>query len=515
TTAPTLPGSYTITPSSAVFAGSGSANNYTTVTYVAGTYTINPGRLTITATASGSTTYGTSLSDLSFTTTGQGPNAVVGSVTYTYAGSSGTVYAPSTTPPTAVGSYSITPSNPVFSDGSATLFSTITYNAAFFSITKATLTITPSAVSVVYGSTSPALTFTVSNLQYGESLSSIAGYVAPSCATTYTTTTSVLQSPVQVTCSGGSASNYTFSTGTANVMTITPRPLSVTGTTIASRQWTGTRSPGIVTPGSLVGLINGENFTLQATASDYSDSVVGTYNSTITYTLVSVAGSVINNYSVASGTASGTINPASTEFTVTPEKVTASTAAASAFSIDYAISDTLTVSATSTTPGVVKFEVSVGGADFTSIAACPNVTVNPTGGAAVAAICAWFNPTLGDLVIRSTLTPTDLTKNAVEVKSFSVFIVPRPTITGFTIKGLTGVTSGPVGSIVVISGTQFQGINDVKFGGVSAASGTFRATSSQITVTVPAGAIDGPITVGTKFGGTVTSSQSFDVTSTP
>ena len=437
---------------------------------------------------------------------------MVGSVTYTYSGTGSTIYSASTTPPTQIGTYSVTPSSAVFSSGSATFYSSITYNPGYFSITKAPVTIVPSATSIVYGSANPSLTFTLDGLKYGESQNSLAGYVAPTCTTTYSTTTSVLQSPASVTCSGGSATSYSFTSGTANVLTITPRPLSVTGTTIASRQWTGTRSPGAVTPGSLVGLINGENFTLQATASDYSDSVVGTYNSTITYTLVSVAGSVINNYSVVSGTASGTINPASTEFTVTPEKVTASTTAASAFSIDYAISDTLTVSATSTTPGVVKFEVSVAGADFTSIAACPNVTVNPTGGAAVAAICSWFNPTLGDLVIRSTLTPTDLTKNAVEVKSFNVFIVPRPTITSFTLRGQTGVTSGPVGSIVVITGTQFQGINDVKFGGVSAASGTFRATSTQITVTVPAGAQDGPITVGTKFGGSVTSSQSFDVT---
>jgi hypothetical protein len=295
-------------------------------------------------------------------------------------------------------------------------------------------------------------------------------------------------------------------------LTITPRPLSVTGTTIAARQWTGTRNPGTVTPGSLVGLVNGENFTLQASASEYSDSVVGSYNSTITYTLVSVAGSVINNYSVATGTASGTINPASAEFTVTPEKVTASTTAASAFSIDYAISDTLTVSATSTTPGVVKFEVSVAGADFVSIAACPNIAVNPTGGAAVAAICSWFNPTLGDLVIRSTFTPTDLTKNAIDVKNFSVFIVPRPTITSFTVRGPTPSMSGPVGSVVLITGTRFQGVNDIKFNGVSAAAGSFRATSTQITVTVPAGALDGPITVSTQFGGVATSSQSFDVT---
>jgi hypothetical protein len=160
----------------------------------------------------------------------------------------------------------------------------------------------------------------------------------------------------------------------------------------------------------------------------------------------------------------------------------------------------------------VKFEVSAAGADFISIASCPDVAVNPSGGAAAAAICNWFNPTLGDLVIRSTLTPTDLAANAIEVESFNVFIVPRPSITGFTLRGQSATTSGPVGSVVVITGTRFQGVNDVKFNGVSATPGSFRATSTQITVTVPTGATDGPITVSTQFGGVATSSQSFDVT---
>jgi hypothetical protein len=161
----------------------------------------------------------------------------------------------------------------------------------------------------------------------------------------------------------------------------------------------------------------------------------------------------------------------------------------------------------------VKFEVSVAGADFISITACPDVAVNPSGGSAAAAICNWFNPTLGDLVIRSTLTPTDLAANAIEVQNFSVFIVPRPSITSFTVRG-QATTSGPVGSVVVITGARFQGVNDIKFNGVSAAAGSFRATSTQITVTVPVGATSGPITVSTQFGGVVTSTENFTVTST-
>ena len=513
TTAPVLPGTYSITPSAVVFSGSGSTTNYTTIAYVAGTYTIAAGVLTVITQSNSSTTYGTALGGLTFSTSGLGSGSTVGSVTYNYQGTGSTTYGPSATAPTAVGTYLVVASNAQFTSGSSALYSRISYTPAFFSIGKAALTIVPSSTSVTYGNAAPALSFGVTGLQYGESLSTIAGYSAPTCTTTYTTTTSVVSSPVSVTCSGGSSTSYTFTAGSANVISITPRGLSVTGTAIAARDWTGTRAAGSVTPGSLLGLVNGDAYNLQASATEYSSADVGTYSSTVSYSLVSLNGSIINNYTVSSNSVSGTINPAKVEFTVTPEKVVASAQTASAFSIDYAISDTLTVSATTRTPGVVKFEVSVAGADFTSIASCPNVALNPSGGAAAAAICNWFNPTLGDLVIRSTLTPNDLAANAVEVQNFSVFIVPRPSITGFTLRGQTATPSGPVGSVVVITGTSFQGVSDIKFNGVSAASGTFRASSTQITVTVPNGATTGPITVSTKFGGNVVSSQIFTVTS--
>src|SRR5207245_2788420 len=60
-----------------------------------------------------------------------------------------------------------------------------------------------------------------------------------------------------------------------------------------------------------------------------------------------------------------------------------------------------------------------------------------------------------------------------------------PTITGFT------PTSGPVGTSVTISGTNFTGATSVSFNGVSA---TFTVTSdTAIRATVPAGATTGPL----------------------
>ena len=82
-----------------------------------------------------------------------------------------------------------------------------------------------------------------------------------------------------------------------------------------------------------------------------------------------------------------------------------------------------------------------------------------------------------------------------------------PTISGFS------PTSGPVGTSVIISGTDFAGASQVQFNGHSVTSILVNGTGTQITVSVPSGATDGPIFVATP-GGSDTSSASFDVTTT-
>ena len=83
---------------------------------------------------------------------------------------------------------------------------------------------------------------------------------------------------------------------------------------------------------------------------------------------------------------------------------------------------------------------------------------------------------------------------------------PAPAITSFT------PTSGPVGTSVIISGTNFTGATPVKFNGTSA---TFAVNSdTQITATVPSAATTGPISV-TTAGGTATSATNYSVTPAP
>ena len=89
------------------------------------------------------------------------------------------------------------------------------------------------------------------------------------------------------------------------------------------------------------------------------------------------------------------------------------------------------------------------------------------------------------------------------LKTLQTFKI-TPTIKTFT------PTSGPVGTSVVITGTSLQQASLLKFGGVAATVFTVNS-DTQITATVPTGAVTGKITITTP-GGTANSSGIFTVT---
>ncbi|GAA3925336.1 hypothetical protein GCM10022406_09190 [Hymenobacter algoricola] len=82
-----------------------------------------------------------------------------------------------------------------------------------------------------------------------------------------------------------------------------------------------------------------------------------------------------------------------------------------------------------------------------------------------------------------------------------------PTVTSFT------PTSGPVGTVVTITGTDFSGATAVVFSATAATTFTVNS-NTQITATVPAGATTGAISVTTPAG-TGSSTTNFTVTTTP
>jgi uncharacterized repeat protein (TIGR03803 family) len=106
-------------------------------------------------------------------------------------------------------------------------------------------------------------------------------------------------------------------------------------------------------------------------------------------------------------------------------------------------------------------------------------------------------PSLATAGIVTVTTPTG------KLSSLHTFIV-LPTVLSFS------PTSGTVGSSVVITGGGLTGASKVTFGGVKATSYTVNS-ASQITATVPTGAVTGKIAVTTSQG-TATSSGTFTVT---
>src|SRR5207245_11068305 len=118
---------------------------------------------------------------------------------------------------------------------------------------------------------------------------------------------------------------------------------------------------------------------------------------------------------------------------------------------------------------------------------------------------SWNTPTVGNGSHTLTAVAQDILgvrRNSGPV-TVTVSNVSPPTISGFT------PASGPVGTSVSISGTNFTGASAVAFNGLSAGFSVSSATS--IAATVPSGATTGPISVTTP-GGTTASSSNFTVT---
>lgn len=276
-------GSY---PSSCLGAG---VSNYT-ITYVAGTVTVTPLAVTITA-PSPTMTYG-------------GP--VPATLTPTY---SPGIPASLTVPPTCsttataaspVGSY------PVTCSGAVAAGYTITYVTGSLTVTAAPLTVTAGNATMTYGGAVPAITPVVTGLVNGQTAAVLTP--APVCSTTATAASNVGAYPSS--CSGPpTAPNYIVSYAPGTV-TVTAAPLTITASSAAMTY--GGAAPAITA--IVTGLVNGQTtavLTPQPICSTTaaSTSNVGAYPSTCSgvvtapnYTFSYVAGTVTVNKAPASVT---------------------------------------------------------------------------------------------------------------------------------------------------------------------------------------------------------------------
>ena len=250
-------GTYPVTASGAV------SSNYT-ISYVAGTLTITPATLTITA-VNATKVYGSGNPSFSVTYAG-----FVNGDTNTSLSTQPTITSTAVIG-SSVGTYPITPS------GAVSANYTINYVSGTLTVSKAALTISANNVSRAYGAANPILTATYSGFVNGDTNTSLG--TQPTI-----TTTAVASSPLgtyPITVSGAAASNYNigYSAGT---LTVVPASLVITANN--QTKVINTANPALTITYS--GFVNGDTNTSLTTQPSISttatiSSGVGTYPITV------------------------------------------------------------------------------------------------------------------------------------------------------------------------------------------------------------------------------------------
>ena len=271
-------------------------------------------------TASQSITYGTPTVTLSGTVSASGPvypaNSETVSVTIngntqnttTTGGAGGfSVNFPTSTISASVSPYTITYA---YAGNGTTLAAAANNTSTALTVNKATPTIAtaPSASAITYGQTLASSTLSGGSASTGGSFTFTTPATAPNAGT----------ASQNVTFSPADTTNYNTAATTASV-TVNQKALTIGSPTIADKPYDATTTAGAVTVGSLSGFVGSETVTATGVAADYSSANVGTYPSTVvTYTLANGTNSgLAANYSLAAGSASGTIVKANQTITFT------------------------------------------------------------------------------------------------------------------------------------------------------------------------------------------------------
>jgi len=180
-----------------------------TVTSVNGSYTINPALVTATA-GSGSNVYdgGT-----------HSPSACL--VTGAYIGGLSCVNSPATVGP-GVGTTVITP---VTSGADLTNFTVTPINGSY-DITKKSLVVTPNPQTITYGAADPTFTFGYSGFISGEGAGNLT--TQASCSVPGSSPHSAAVSPYTISCTAGTAANYSFNVTATALFTVNKAALTIT-----------------------------------------------------------------------------------------------------------------------------------------------------------------------------------------------------------------------------------------------------------------------------------------------
>jgi filamentous hemagglutinin family protein len=232
----------------------------------------------------------------------------VGTQTFTVTGSATSLASANLQTNVALGSVSGLSLGTSANGGLAANYNNLSVVGSSFSVTPKALTVTGTSVATkVYdGTTMASLNGgTLVGLIAGDTVNLIqGGAFATSAVGTGKAVTSLGS------LSGVSASNYTLTQPTGLTGSITTRALTVSGTTVASRQYDGTTTASI-SGGSLVGVISGDTVTLTQSGA-FANANVGV-NKSVTATN-SLGGTSAGNYSL--------IQPAGLTATITAKPLT-------------------------------------------------------------------------------------------------------------------------------------------------------------------------------------------------
>jgi len=202
------------------------------------------------------------------------------------------------------------------SGGSAADYTFTTTATASLTIAKKSVTVDPDPQTVAYGDAAPSYTFAVNGLANGQSTGSAAGYSAPVCSSSYTSSTNVSASPVTISCSGGSADNYTFDTNGTSDLTVGKAILTTTPDDQLRTYGQAAPSYNLV----VTGFVNGES---TGSASGYSDPICSSSYSATTDVAasaptISCSGGSADNYTF-DNSATALVTVSKKSVTVSPD----------------------------------------------------------------------------------------------------------------------------------------------------------------------------------------------------
>ncbi len=352
----------------------GAVNSDYTIRYVAGTLTITPAALTITADDQ-TKVYGAALPTLTATYTGLTNGDTPASLTTAPTlATTATAASPVATLP-----YVITVGGAVDTDYS------IGYASGSLTVTPAALTITADDQTKVYGAVLPTLTASYSGLVNGDTPGSLA--IQPALTTTATNGSRVAGGPYSITAMGAVDTNYTIAYVTG-LLTVTPAPLTITPDNKSKNY--GADLPTLTV--SYTGFVNGDTLTDLTTQPTLTTTATAASHVAGSPYPITAAGAVNSDYAFSYVAGTLTVKPVGLTITASSLSSTygatlpALTASYSGFvnddtSADLATQPSLTTTATSSSHvSGNPYTVTVSGAsdsDYSISYAAGTMTITP------------------------------------------------------------------------------------------------------------------------------------------